>query len=408
MLKKISDWVKDGNLSKKLFLWLYGPAGVGKSAIAQSIADMCEQEGLLAGAFFFSRTATGRNDETRLLATLAYQITLSIPNTREMIALAIERDPSIVSRSLISQIRTLIVDPLTQAQPRRRDPMARTLLIIVDGLDECGDSQAQRNVLQALGTLVNAPTPIIFLIASRPEYWIRDAFNVEPLSSLVLGVALDDTYRPEDDLKLDSQFEEIKEKHPLKAQLPLLWPSSLAVEQLVKKSSGQFIYASTVMNYISSAESRDPQERLDVVLGVSPCVDDAPFAQLDAVYMHILRSSFNIPKVLDILSLLILDPYVRKYPTDIHTIRFINALFNYGPGALELYMRDLSAVIYIPTPDDHPNHLDQKIRVYHASFVDFILDRSRAGPFFLDSSLYHSRLARSWIQLYSEASLKGM
>ena len=35
-----------------LFLWLYGPAGAGKSAIAQTIAELLEEAGLLAGAFF--------------------------------------------------------------------------------------------------------------------------------------------------------------------------------------------------------------------------------------------------------------------------------------------------------------------------------------------------------------------
>ena len=33
-------------------LWLYGPAGAGKSAIAQMIAEMCAKLGLLVASFF--------------------------------------------------------------------------------------------------------------------------------------------------------------------------------------------------------------------------------------------------------------------------------------------------------------------------------------------------------------------
>jgi thymidylate kinase len=40
------DWVKNPN-KVALFLWLYGPAGTGKSAIAQTIAELLEKAGFL-------------------------------------------------------------------------------------------------------------------------------------------------------------------------------------------------------------------------------------------------------------------------------------------------------------------------------------------------------------------------
>jgi len=76
VLKKIMDWV-NGADEVALILWLYGPAGTGKSAIAQTIAELLEEAGLLAAAFFFSRSASGRNNETSLVATLVYQLIIS-------------------------------------------------------------------------------------------------------------------------------------------------------------------------------------------------------------------------------------------------------------------------------------------------------------------------------------------
>ena len=37
-------------------LWLYGSAGAGKSAIAQTIAEMCTELGLIVASLFFSRS----------------------------------------------------------------------------------------------------------------------------------------------------------------------------------------------------------------------------------------------------------------------------------------------------------------------------------------------------------------
>jgi hypothetical protein len=92
VLKKITDWVKDAN-KVALFLWLYGPAGAGKSAIAQTIAELLEKAGLLAAAFFFSRNSAGRNNKTPLVATLVYQLVTSIPEIRVHVLEALERTP---------------------------------------------------------------------------------------------------------------------------------------------------------------------------------------------------------------------------------------------------------------------------------------------------------------------------
>ena len=47
------------------------------------------------------------------------------------------------------------------------------------------------------------------------------------------------------------------------------WPSVDILEELVKKSSGQFIYASTVVKYVTSIRHQ-PVDRLNIVLGVRP------------------------------------------------------------------------------------------------------------------------------------------
>jgi len=118
----------------------YGPAGAGKSAIAQTIAEMCEEEMILLASFFFSRNDPSRSNVNPFIATIAYQITLNLPHVREAIPGAIERDPLIFTKSLAVQFKSLIVAPL---QPLAEagffgEPTSRRL-VIIDGLDECSD-----------------------------------------------------------------------------------------------------------------------------------------------------------------------------------------------------------------------------------------------------------------------------
>ena len=111
VLKKIMDWVEDAN-KVALILWLYGPAGAGKSAIAQTIAELLEEAGLLAAAFFFSRNAAGRDDKKPLVTTLVYQLVKSIPEIRAHVLETLEGDPALFSCSIEAQIEALIVKPL--------------------------------------------------------------------------------------------------------------------------------------------------------------------------------------------------------------------------------------------------------------------------------------------------------
>ena len=74
ILAKIMNWIVGEVEWDKFIMWLYGPAGAGKSAIAQTIAEQCYASHLLLASFFFSRTDPKRNTEKSLIASIAYQM----------------------------------------------------------------------------------------------------------------------------------------------------------------------------------------------------------------------------------------------------------------------------------------------------------------------------------------------
>ena len=132
--------------------WLFGSAGTGKTAIGQSIAEMCKEAQCLAAAFFFFRTSPERNTHKRLIATIAYQISSSIPELRPLIAKAVEDDHPVMTKDMRAQISQLIVEPLLQVIGH--SPPTSRLLVIVDGLDECIDEKEQCTVLNAISEAV--------------------------------------------------------------------------------------------------------------------------------------------------------------------------------------------------------------------------------------------------------------
>ena len=359
-------WIKWEEDLDAFIMWVYGPAGAGKSAIAQTIAEMCEDEMILLASFFFSRNDPSRSNVNPLIATIAYQIALNLPHIRDNILDAIECDPLIFSKSLTVQVKSLIVAPL---QPLAEagffnDPTSRRL-IIIDGLDECSNPKVQRNIVEVLAnTQRQHQLPLIFLFASRPEQDISLAFSTGLLPNVTTRIALDEYYLPDEDINLFliDKFQEIKSTHPLRAYIPHQWPLPDVLEQLVYKSSGQFIYASIVINYVTSIRHK-PTDRLDIILGIRPPQKDLPFAELDALYTHILTGVEDIENVLEILSLVFFSHTSFRY---IPSPAMIEIFLSLQTGDVELYLGDLSSLVSIRS--------DQEVNILHASLTDFFMD----------------------------------
>jgi len=128
------------------------------------------------------------------------------------------------SKSLAHQVRYLITEPLlVLSQSGYFDNSTSKRLIIIDGLDECTNPMAQQDILDVFATsLQRRHLPLVFLFSSRPEQHISLAFNARLLWQLSTRVALDESYIPNDDIRLflTDKFEEIKSTHPVRAYIP--------------------------------------------------------------------------------------------------------------------------------------------------------------------------------------------
>ncbi|KAJ7097696.1 hypothetical protein C8R44DRAFT_369215 [Mycena epipterygia] len=365
-------------------IWLHGPAGAGKSAIAQSFCQKLEAEGRLGGSFFFKRGHPSRGNAKKLFPTIAYQLSLLLPQFKSDISNRIEDDQSLLDRSYSLQLQNLIIEPCQQITPA-----GRTFVIIIDGLDECEGQKVQQEILRLIGNAVQEhKLPLRFLIASRPEPHIRQIFR-EPCGVGFCRLNIQQSFA---DVRryLRDEFARIHEEHETMTTISSPWPSLEVIETLVDKSSGYFIYASTVVKYVDDDDFR-PTERLSVIMGIKePDSTESPFSPLDHLYTQILSDAPARPQLLEILAVIAAKFCLR--------VSHIEQLLDLKPGDVRLILRRLHSVINLPPSDDDPN---LGVTFHHASFLDFITHPIRSHTFFVGGPQRRIDLACHLLKAFS-------
>ncbi|KAF9073951.1 hypothetical protein BDP27DRAFT_1416648 [Rhodocollybia butyracea] len=371
-------------------------------------AETCAQNGTLAGSFFFWRSDSERNNPQRLFPTLALHMAMAIPDLRSHINAVVVNGLLVLSASIETQFDSLILQPWLQAfgtlEPSLSKAIARVL--IIDGLDECSDSRNQQRIVSVLANAVKTNRlPFRVLVASRPEPRIKDAFSYPKFQNTYFGTTcrwmhLDAAaYQASLDIRLflEDRFSQIIEYHSHSmVHIPHPWPTLDQIEHLVQKSSGQFIYPSTVLKYIDE-DGAVPAERLDVVLGLSPSEEDSgsPFAELDALYLQILSSHKSSVSLLRrILGTIILCP--GQLDTSIFT-----DIFGIPLGTLHATLSGVHSLFEPPSP------LESRFQFCHASFTEFLLDHKRSLGFFIDKPIHHDNMAQSLLDFQTRHYASG-
>jgi len=377
VIKKIIDWICGIIDSEALILWLYGAAGAGKSAIAHTLAEICENYGWLVASFFFWKTASERNNANRFVATIAHQVALAIPASRELIRAAVDYNPFIFKQSIDVQLSKLIIEPLDQLVSAGIIFDASPLVIIIDGLDECEGKDVQAGIVKSLASAFHRTSfRIRILIASRPEVNLQSTFNSSSVHPCLTRLALSDEYSSEEDIYqfLEDSFEKIRREHPLASHIPPFWPSTDVLRELTEKSSGQFIFASTTVKYVGGDPHQLPHRRLDVIRQLRPPKGekDMPYAELNSLYHHVFSSVDDMDVVKQVLGVLIIvNPIINEWHEDIDTTCKMDKLLGWESGETEACLSQLASIIEC----DRFGY----IHILHASLSDFLLDPSRSN-----------------------------
>ncbi|KJA13276.1 hypothetical protein HYPSUDRAFT_209677 [Hypholoma sublateritium FD-334 SS-4] len=357
VLDEIMGWILLLTVTRiQWMLWLNGAAGAGKSAIARSIVALCLSQNIPVARFFFFRTDPTRNNIQPVVATLVHQLIQQLPSLLAIIIPKIQSDPLIFRKSLETQLAYLVIEPLRQLH--RECPMKTNVVLMFDGVDECDNSGNQTDLVRFIASFLSTrDIPVIAFFC-------------------LLQLALDDHYLPDNDIRLflTEKFAEIKTTHPFSDNLDKDWPDTAHVGEIVTKSSGQFIYASVVIKFLSSPRQH-PAQQLEIIRGLRPVGKLTPYAQLDALYRHIFSQVENLDQACLILAYYIFGG--TGHLADIEPIFSI---------CFDTILADLTSIV-------NYNSVKKTIYLSHASLPDFLLDSIRSQCYYLDKRSWCTRLS---------------
>ena len=407
-------WIKDPDPHESV-LWMNGPFGNGKTAIMQKVAETLSSDSqlkhLLAGSFFFGRGKAGRDKAEYLVPTIAYQIAINLPYMKKPIEAALERDPTILDKSIHVQLRYLITEPFhctlnsSASQCDQSCTSFHTPIVIIDGLDECEGRDSQRLILSAIsGALFKDKIKLRFLIASRPEPQIHEIFLAQPLHQHHYPILLENDFETREELlqHLRTGFEEIcKRKPDLMYSVRKPWPCEEDLKTLAYRASGQFLYAATILRFVGSDDTH-PVHQLQLILTRQPGGVTA-FSSMDELYSLILRScpgQETLPSLLRSLVFFhnVLGPKYQPHSNPTRTQANLEIITGLPAENIAVVLRGLRAVVAVKMaekhemPDGYPfqefiRYYSPTISVHHQSFIEFLTDKARSGKFSVDTNV---------------------
>ena len=253
--------------SSSKILHLFGSEGTGKSAIAQTIAECCKANGTLGASFFFSRASSERNTDKNLIATLAYQLCVTVPELKMFIGKAVDDDLSTFQKDVDTQMERLIINPIIQAT-NEGNTLRYPILIVIDGLDECEGVKEQCAFLRSIsGAIGRYSLPLYFFITSRQERHIVDWLNEDRLTLRSILDLDQNQIQTKRDIEayICSEFERIRNVHRIPGSFN--WPSQANIQMIASMTNRSFSRASEIMGTIGDQKNAPSLEsQFEVIL----------------------------------------------------------------------------------------------------------------------------------------------
>ncbi|KIM24838.1 hypothetical protein M408DRAFT_331512 [Serendipita vermifera MAFF 305830] len=229
--------------------WLYGMPGIGKTSVAHSICQRLHKGGYLGGSFFCRRDDPTLREPKRVLPTLISKLAAMWGPYRTLVAQALRDDPQLNPDSTSGE---LLLKPL---QSLRRHPV-HSLVLVIDALDECGDAEARKKLLNSLREASRRVSWLKIIVTSRPEADIQTSFK----SSGDPCLEVDDQNDQDIRYFAEQRILSLIQSH----SLPDEWPGPIRFDQIIQRAGGLFIYVETIIRLLKA--SKDPNKSLNRVL----------------------------------------------------------------------------------------------------------------------------------------------
>jgi len=341
ILNQITSWVTNGpgqeDVNPNTPYWIYGLPGIGKTSLAHSICGKLDERKQFAGAFFCRRDDTNLSKPRNILPTLIYQLAKTSPRFRTIVTEYLHTHQHLTPQSMQD---TLFLE-FIRSIPFDSNP--DTLVIVIDALDECGNTQSRADILKVLIDAAALASWLKIIITSRPE--------VDIIRSLGTATKYDLGTDQEATADLRTFARHQLNSLALACCLPKPWPEESLFNRVILRANGLFIFIKTLVLALEKCE--DAGESLNEILQDSA---SAASESLYKLYSSILKAHSNFAGFWRMIVVFTTAP-LREGP--------IAELAGVKQNLVEKWVNELSSLVY---RDESANGA---IRVRHLSISEF-------------------------------------
>ena len=359
LLEQIMVWITNGldQTDGRNTYWIYGPPGIGKTSLAHSICTSLHDKERLAGGFFCQRDDQALRDPRNILPTLIHKLAILFPPFRSIVTEYLRNYPS---GTLESIQPTLFLEFIHQL-PRLPK---KTLVFVIDALDECGSTQSRPGVLYDLAQIATYVPWLRLIITSRPEVDIQHFFDGATQSShLRYDLTADE--ETTSDLRIFAEYRFNRVASSQRLQSP--WPERLLLDGVTSRASGLFIFIETLA--LALEHSYEPTKLLGATLQDS---SNPGLESLHGLYTRIVRARRvqRNPEFRRMIGVLLITAPYRPLCEET-----IAELAGVRPDVVNMWVEDLGSMFY------RNEAASGRIRVRHMSISDFFVGDDCQGDY---------------------------
>ena len=388
LLKEITDWINNVGEDAPRIFWLHGPAGTGKSSIAHTIANQFRELERLGSCFGFDRNRLAERRHEKVFSTIAKDLANRDRLLRRQLAGIVHDNDALKNTTdILQQWKELIAKPAVTLS----EAIVGPIVIVIDALDESGDTDSRRVLLRILGNAItnsritDLPPNLRILLTSRPLPDIHAALSgvthvrQKSMDSVPSGSTNHDILRYVSDELSEVAFER---------------PSQEVFASLAASSGQVFEWARLACAYIRGDNTDtvlEPQERFNDIIDHSK-PDHVPL--LDKMYTFTLEAIFPKEQTsrrvrgLERFKSVMAQILGTMEPLSLDSLASMRCHFkDLADIKIHRILAPMAALLSGATDSSVP------IRPLHASFTDFLTDRDRSHQFFIDVYPIHNELA---------------
>lgn len=339
---------------------------------------MFHNAGTLGAHYFFKRDDPYLRSPEHMLNTVVHHLALQYEPYGQAVASAIEEYSGLLDMPLGQRYTHLVERPLRDLEFSFASPR-ETLVIVVDAIDECENTDSRRTLLAYLREMSWIAPWFKVVVTSRPDEDIKSAFDSASYD-YVYSLSLDD-YDSSEDMMEYTQKRMARIAHRKKLQ----WDDDM-IRKLSERAGGLFIWMETACKFIE--RGANAKGRLNQILDGNQPTEG--YDQLDSLYMIAIQQAMgdqgtdNMRSYRECIGAIVVTG--SRKPLSVTDLASLLSSY-LEPEVLHAVVRGLGSVLY-----EDPNQTGA-IRVYHPSFADFILDPARSKNFHTDPKQQEAMLA---------------